>query len=240
MIEGAIDAVGAPDTIVIAGQLIRLNAGATIRAGSMQLSFADLRAGLRARAPGERDSAGALRSSLVEVLDAVGVPASTHGIIQGFSGDGNDFQFRFGSQVVRGDANTRILDRGQQVPASALRDGVSSDVTGTQLSDHLQASTIAIDSSTAAGPPAASPAPSPGPSPGPGPGSGEITITGVLGPIAGACPVLSFPISGQAVVTNSATAFVGGSCEGLTVGGSAQVTGTPSGDVFVARTVTVK
>ena len=220
-IEGAIESIRSSNTIVIGGQSITLGPDATIRSGSARLAFADLRVGARARVAGARDGQGTLRASLVEVLDAVGVPTNTHGIIQGFSGDNNGFQFRFGSQLVRGDSTTRILDAGRPVSIESLRNGVSSDVGGILLSEHLHATTIGIDSSMQAGPPTGSPSPSgPSPSPGPSPGPGsDVTITGVMGPISGSCPAITFPISGQVVVTNSGTAFVGGSCEGLAAGG---------------------
>jgi hypothetical protein len=62
----------------------------------------------------------------------------------------------------------------------------------------------------------------------------------VLGGLSGACPAISFPISGQVVVTNAATAFVGGSCSAISAGASVSVSGTVVGDVVIARTVTIQ
>jgi hypothetical protein len=79
MIEGAIEGILAPDTIVVGGKRIVLGSGAVILSGSMPLAFADLKMGARSRVTAQPDSNGLLQGSLVEMLDDVGTVAQLRG-----------------------------------------------------------------------------------------------------------------------------------------------------------------
>ncbi|MEO8681715.1 MAG: hypothetical protein ABI665_21900 [Vicinamibacterales bacterium] len=67
-IEGRIEAIGPPDTLLVAGVRIRMMPDAAFRSGGMVLSFSDLRVGARVRVLAEGDGASTLRGSLVDVL----------------------------------------------------------------------------------------------------------------------------------------------------------------------------
>jgi len=51
--------------------------------------------------------------------------------------------------------------------------------------------------------------------------------------------MVTFPVNGRFVVASSSTAYVGGDCSSVVAGGSAEVQGTPNGNVVVARQVTI-
>jgi hypothetical protein len=61
-----------------------------------------------------------------------------------------------------------------------------------------------------------------------------------MGPVAGVCPVVTFPVSGHVVVTSSSTSYVGGSCADLVAGTSTEVAGTPAGNTMLAREVRIR
>ena len=67
-----------------------------------------------------------------------------------------------------------------------------------------------------------------------------MTLNGILGAMTGVCPALVFPVNGSIVVTNSSTVYVGGSCQALVVGGSAEVKGTQNGSTVVAREIRIR
>jgi hypothetical protein len=261
---GAIESISGSDTISVSGQRIILNPDATIRAGAMPLTFADLRVGAFSRVTAQADGT-TLRGQLVDVLSEVGVAGQRQGIIAGLLRDGSFFQFRIGNQLFRGDEETRVSNGSSTGPTS-LADGQTVDVISLQRALYAYPTQVTVQAPpTATGSPSPAPSPSPtpspspspspspnptptpgpGPSPTPGPtpaplpGPNEVTVGGVLGPVAGSCPALVFPIGGQVVVTNSATGFVGGSCQSLSAGGSAQATGPVVGNTIIARQVTV-
>jgi hypothetical protein len=60
-IEGAIEGISAPDTIVVGGKRIVLGSDAIIRSRSMPLAFADLKVGARSRVTAQSDGDGASR-----------------------------------------------------------------------------------------------------------------------------------------------------------------------------------
>src|SRR5438067_4526730 len=79
-IEGAIESITAPDTIVIGGKRIVLDPQAAIRRGAVGLTFSDLSLGLQSRVTAQSDGA-TFRGTLVEVTDQVGTPMALHGVI---------------------------------------------------------------------------------------------------------------------------------------------------------------
>ncbi len=147
-IEGTIEGTTAPDLIVVSGQRIRLNADATLRSGVLAVRFADLSVGARARVTAESSGGDALLGSLVDVLDPVGKPNFQHGMVESLSNNGSFFEFRFGSQLIRGDALTQIIDVTGPVTPSMLRNTVSIDVNGLLRTDYLYATRIGMDSTT--------------------------------------------------------------------------------------------
>lgn len=259
-IEGTIESITG-SVIVVAGQRIMVDPSATIRSGALPLIFSDLQVGVHSRVTAQYDG-GVLHASLVDVLDQVGSPAQFHGVVADMMRDGDVFQFNTSGQLVRGDSRTQVVD-GNGATAS-LADGATVDVAGLKRAQYAYGTRITLrPADTTATPPtpgpghnpapsptptpgpgpapapAPSPSPTPSPNPGPPPNPNNVTISGVLGSISGVCPVVTFPISGQVVITNSATAYINGSCSSLVAGWSAQVNGTPDGNVVVARQVTI-
>ena len=253
MIEGVIEGISA-SAIVISGQQVIVDPGATIRSGSMPLTFSDLRVGARSRVTAQSDD-GVMHASLVDVLDDVGLPVQFQGVIASMTGDKGAFQFNIGRQLVRGNDATEIVDETGARSSNPLSDGMSVDLDALQRAEYaygkritlrrpntpapapMPAPTPAPTPAPSPAPPPATPTPSPAPTPAPG---NDTTIGGILGPVSGVCPVVAFPVSGRVVVTNSSTTYVGGSCSSLVAGGSTEVSGTPNGNTVVARQVTLR
>jgi hypothetical protein len=66
-----------------------------------------------------------------------------------------------------------------------------------------------------------------------------VTLSGTVGAMSGACPLLVFTLNGSVVVTDNSTTWNGGTCLSLAPGGSAEASGTRNGSTLVARQVTV-
>ena len=251
-IEGTIDGLSMPDTIVVSGQRIQIDPQSVLRSGSMPISFSDLRLGARSRVTAESDG-NSTRAALVEVLDPVGTARYLHDVVTEVSGDGNDFQFRLGGQTVRGNGDTRVFEGTRTSSAASLRNGQIVDVNGLQRADYLFAANVTIKSSDPAPSPTPTPTPTPTPNPTPNPNpspapspspaplplpGGDITVGGAVSSVSGACPALVFTIGGTAVVTDNNTAWSGGTCLSLRPGASAHATGARNGNTLIARQVT--
>src|SRR5262245_15026239 len=109
VIEGSIEGIPTPNTLIVAGSTVQLGSGAIIRSGSMGVTFADLRIGARSRVTGESDGT-VLMASLVELLDPVGTPLVLRGMITAVIADDSGFRFMMGNQLVRGDGDTQVLE----------------------------------------------------------------------------------------------------------------------------------
>ena len=235
VIEGTIDGLSSPDTIVLSGQRIQLDPRVVIRSGSMPVSFADLRLGARSRVTAESDG-GSIRATLVDVLDPVGTATRLHGVVSGVAVDANGFQFQMGSQTVRGNGDTQVVEGTRPALGSSLHDGQIVDIDGLQRADYVYAALVAIRANDAApaptpspspspGPspsPSPSPAPSPGPSPSPSPGPSPSPSPG---PAPGPIPTPPIPGGGNVTVGGTVNS-VSGSCPAIvfTMGGTAVVT----------------
>jgi uncharacterized protein DUF5666 len=150
--------------------------------------------------------------------------------------DGDAFQFNLGSQVLRGNGITQVFEGKSLKTATSLRDGLTVDADGLLRTDYAYARRVTVPSADTTTP---SPTPTPTPTPIPPPLPTETTIGGVMGPVAGVCPVVAFPIGGQVVVTKSSTSYAGGSCADLVAGHSSEVSGTPAGNTVVAREIRI-
>lgn len=223
--EGIIESIAAP-AIVVGGQRIVVDPTATIRSGAMAIVFDDLRVGARSRVTARSDG-GTLHGSAVDVLDAVGTPARYSGVVSDLTRDGDNIQFRLGSRLLRGNVASQVDGAG------ALVGGAPVDVDALQRTEYAYAQRVTVQ-------PSPSPAPGPSPNPNPNPDPNDRSLTGVLGAVSGLCPIITFPVNGQVVVTNSSTAYVNGTCSNVVAGGSVQVSGTQAGNVVVARQITLR
>lgn len=244
-ISGRIDSVTAPDTITINGQRILVSGSTAIRSGSSALTFGDLQAGAQARVAADFDGS-TIRANSIDLDGDVGRPVLMSGVISGMSRTGTDFGFRVNNEPLRGNGDTQVVDGSAPANSSNLRDGQTVTVEALQRADHVYAKKVTVDLQPTAGAPSPNPSPSPGPSPSPSPsptpapGGSPVTITGLLSTLSGVCPALVFPINGQLVVTSVATAFIGGTCEELRVGATADVVGTVIGGQVVATQITIR
>jgi hypothetical protein len=176
----------------------------------------------------------------------VGSRDQMRGVISDLSGGAGGFQFRLGSRAVRGDGASKFIDGSRTRDGGALSNGMSVEVDGFDRGEPMYASTITrlAGNPPGGGDPGGDPnpgpgGPNPGP-PGPAPGSSDVTVNGILGAVTGVCPALVFPVNGSIVVTNSSTAYVGGSCQALVLGASAEVQGTQNGSTVIAREIRIR
>jgi len=266
-IEGTIEGLAAPGSLVVSGTSIQLAPDAVIRSGSMGLTFADLRLGARSRVTADFDGT-TYRAALIEVMDVVGTPTFLHGAVSGLTVDRNGFQFRIGNQLVRGNADTPVFMGSRPATASSLREGGMVDVNGLQRTEYAFATNVTVNGADPAptpspGPtpmpnpspnpnptpspspspspsPLPSPLPNPVPSPVPSPGPSDVTVSGTVLSVSGSCPAISFTTSGSSVVTNNNTDWSGGACASLAPGAHVDATGAQNGNTVVARQVTFR
>lgn len=248
--EGRIDAVSPPDTITISGQRIVVGANTALRASGEAISFSDLQVGAQARVAAESDGA-TVRATSIDVLGDVGQARRLRGVISGLTRNGDQFQFQADGQRVQGNGSSVVANGSNIVNAGSLANGQTVVIEGLDRSGYTFAKRVDIELQPTSG---SGPSPSPGTSPDPGAGSGSgpgsgsdpapsspgVTVSGVLSNLSGLCPVLTFPVNGQVVVTSAATAFIGGSCQAIQVGSSVEATGPVVGGQVLATQVTIR
>src|SRR5580704_8508128 len=143
VLTGAISGLTAPSGITVSGQQMQLDPNATLRSGTMPISFADLKIGANSRVMERTDSSG-MHATEVDVLDPVGTATHLHGFISGVSGDANGFQFQMGGSLVKGDSGTQVFSGTSPASASALQNGQIVDVDGLQRADYVYPSNVTI------------------------------------------------------------------------------------------------
>jgi hypothetical protein len=80
------------------------------------------------------------------------------------------------------------------------------------------------------------PAPAPTPTPAP---TTDVTVTGIIANLAGACPSLTFTVNGYSAATSASTTYGGGSaCATVKNGDKRAGVGTKSGDLLLLRYLT--
>jgi Domain of unknown function (DUF5666) len=197
-IKGAIEALPpatAPLTFRVAGRNVLTTASTLFKDGSLTRTFADLRVGMRVEAKGT-SSGDTITATQVEIEDEnENEPdeAEIEGVVSELSGSAASFQFKIGSRVVKGDANTVFVGE-SNTPASFadLKNGVDVEVKGTQQAGFVQAARIHLedDDDDAPRQPPQNP---------------EAEITGRLNAIAGSAPTLTLTVNTTTVRTTAAT-----------------------------------
>ena len=144
-IEGTIEGSPGEDLISVSGKQIKLDPNAAIRSGTLAVTFADLRAGMKVKVVAEPTVAGAMmKGTLVDVIDSVGLPHQKAGTIAGFADKGSFYEFTLADKLFRGDAATQIVEGTTPMTAVALQDAVAIDVTGLQRADYVYATRIEV------------------------------------------------------------------------------------------------
>jgi hypothetical protein len=138
----------APLTFKAAGRTVKTDSATRFVDGSVTRSFADLQIGMRVHAKGSL-SGDTFTATRVELQSAQTVPVEVNGTIDTLTGSAAAFQFKIGSRVVKGDANTTFFGDGDKPDTfSDLKDGARVEVKGQQRDGYVYATRIHINDDT--------------------------------------------------------------------------------------------
>ena len=142
-IEGRIDSVTPPDSLVVAGRTVSTGAATTVSASGMPRTFNTLAPGQRIMVKGQNTS-GALIASQIDIMTPVsasGVPLG--GVIANLSGSREAFQFVINGISVFGDANS-TFDPGSQF--NEMGNGLQIQLMGAPQNGLFYAERVALTS----------------------------------------------------------------------------------------------
>jgi hypothetical protein len=133
-------------TFKAAGKAVKTDTATSFVDGSQSRSFADLRLGMRVHARGTL-SGDTFTATRVEMQNSnTAIPVEVNGIVDSVTGTASAFQFRIGSRVIKGDAQTTFFGDGNTPDTfSSLRDGVRVEVKGEQRDDFVYATRIHVE-----------------------------------------------------------------------------------------------
>ena len=178
-------------TFKAAGRTVKTDSATQFIDGSLTRSFGDLQIGMRVHARGSL-AGDAFTATRVELQNVqVTVPVEVNGTIDTLTGSATAFQFKIGSRVVKGDANTTFFGDGDKPDTfSDLKNGSRVEVKGQQRDGFVYAARVHIDGSTDT------------------PGGGQddsASIQGTLVSMSGSKPNLVLLVGSTTVRTSSAT-----------------------------------
>ncbi|OFW22009.1 MAG: hypothetical protein A3H97_02780 [Acidobacteria bacterium RIFCSPLOWO2_02_FULL_65_29] len=119
---------------------------------------------------------------------------------------------RVADAVINVPAGTTIRHGGTPVDFSSLHVGDRVHIKGAATGPTVTASEVNLQNPSGPGKPDDA--------------AGRVELKGAIADLAGACPSISFAISGSPVATNAATQFEGGACNTLKNGDKVEVKGT--------------
>lgn len=205
-------------TLSIGDATVLTTSATTVRIRNQTLSVSDLRVGQTLEVAGTADTTGAIvakRIQIEEVEPAPAPPAVVTGTVSGIAGTSPDLTLSIGPATVLTTTETVVTRGTETLTLADLAVDQAVVATGTTNADGaLVASTIEID----------------GVAPEPAPAAQPFDATGLVTNATGACPSVSFTMSGKTVVTNISTKYVQLTCGGLTAGTKVRVKGTVAGD----------
>jgi hypothetical protein len=194
-----------PDlTFVLSGVTIHLAAATKIEGGVC----ADIKEGMRAGAIGTKRTDGSVDAQRVKIGPPPPLPVT--GIVASLAGACPNLTFVLDGVTIHTSGKT-VFEGGA---CGDLKNGMRAGAIGPKQSDgSVDAEHVKM---------AATPPPPPPP-----PGS---TVGGIVGSLAGACPSVTFIVSGTTVRTSSRTVFEGGTCSDLKDGVRAGAMGPKASD----------
>lgn len=135
-------------TFKAAGRLVRTDSATRFVDGSQTRTFADLRIGMRVHAKGSL-AGETFQATVVELQNSnTTLPVNVNGAIDSVTGTASAFQFKIGSRVVKGDAQTTFFGDGDAPDSfSSLKEGTRVEVKGEQRDDYIYAVRIHINDS---------------------------------------------------------------------------------------------
>ena len=225
-------------TVRVAGTLVQIPLGATIRRGGALLDFSSLRVGDLVEINATLDGS-AVTATEVQVKSENSGPGNpgnpqegdveVKGIVQNRSGGCPGISFTIGSTAIVTNASTVFDDNA----CARIANGSRLEVRGTRQSNgsvlarriELEVDDNEDDDDDDDG----------------DDDRNEVELKGSLSGRSGMCPSISFSVSGSSVVTNSSTEFKDGPCSGLANGNRVEVKGMrQSGGAVLAKRVEKK
>lgn len=148
-IEGRVESLPptmAAGSLKVAGRTVTTNASTQIRHGSTTLQFDDLEIGYRVHVKGNPSGSNVLATSIEVQNTITTIPVNVNGVIDSLTGSASAFEFKIGSRVIRGDANTDFFGDGNSPDSfDDLEDGVRVEVKGLQRDGYIYADRIHIN-----------------------------------------------------------------------------------------------
>jgi len=177
-------------TFKAAGRTVKTDSSTRFLDGSQTRTFADLRIGMRVHAKGSL-SGDTFTATVVELQNSnTTLPVEVNGTIDSLTGSAAAFQFKIGSRLIKGDANTAFFGDGDKPDTFAdLKEGSRVEVKGEQRDGFVYATRIHINNPGDDGP-------------------GEDTSASIDGPLvsmSGTIPDLVLLVGTTTVRTSSGT-----------------------------------
>lgn len=131
-----------------AGRTVQTDAATRFADGGQARTFADLRIGMRIHAKGSM-AGDTFTATVVELQNSnTTLPVNVNGTIDSLAGNASAFQFKIGSRLVKGDAQTVFFGDGDQPDSFAtLKEGSRVEVKGEQRDGFVYATRIHINGS---------------------------------------------------------------------------------------------
>jgi hypothetical protein len=232
-INGTIQSVSPPSTLVVSGQSIQTTSGTTIRQSGLPLAFGDLRAGLAVQIAATRQGS-TLTASTIDVTSSastVGTPRTIRGEVLDVSGSADNFTLRVGGETVRGNGASIIREGSRTRSFGEIDRGDEVEVDGLEREMYVYAEAVDVLGDDTGGNP--SPVPNP-------PATDDddsddddagttVTVDGRISVLSGACPLLVMTVDEEPVITTALTNFNVAACADLRTGDRVEITGTREG-----------
>ena len=207
-------------TFKAAGRTVKTDASTRFVDGSQTRTFSDLQIGMRVHAKGVL-AGDQFTATVVELQNSnTGIPFNVNGVIDTLTGTAAQFQFKIGSQVIKGDALTVFFGDGDRPDSFAtLKEGSRVELKGQMRDGYIYATRIHINgTSTDGGTPQDT----------------SASIHGTLNALSGSLPNLVLTVGTTTVRTSSSTEVKRRgdvqTLDTLKVGQSLHVVGVRNGD----------
>lgn len=215
-------------TFKAAGRSVKTDSSTRFVDGSQTRTFSDLQIGMRIHARGSL-AGDTFTATLVELQNSnTAIPVEVNGIIDTLTGNASAFQFKIGSRVIKGDAQTAFFGDGDKLETfTDLKEGSRVEVKGDQRDNFVYATRIHIN----------------GPDTTDGQDS-SASIAGTLTAMTGSKPTLVLTVASTTVRTTASTEVKRKgdvqTLDTLKVGQTLHVVGTRQGDgSIVARLIEI-
>jgi hypothetical protein len=132
-------------SLKVAGRTVTTNSSTQIRKGSTSFDFEDIEIGYRVHVKGTPSGSSLLASSIEIQNTITTIPVNVNGVISDLSGTEDDFEFKVGSRLVKGDEDTEFFGNGNADSFEDLENGVRVEVKGLQRDGYVYADRIHIN-----------------------------------------------------------------------------------------------